>query len=393
MRIFKSNPVLTLVNSYLIDSPQPSTISYLWNFGSLLGLCLIAQIISGILISMHYAGTAELAFTSVEHIMRDVNNGWLLRVCHANMASFFFICVYLHISRGLYYNSYRSPRTGVWVVGTIIFFLMMATAFLGYVLPFGQMSLWGEKYSLRSLVKNWNNKRMEDYIYYIMPLYSTDKNKYKGLQRIGPHNYDIISIIFGGLLGDAHGEKRKDGIGTRITFYQESTHVEYIIWLHKIISKLGYSSPIEPEVTIRNEKKGCRKSRKIIRFRTWTYVSFNWIYEIWYDENRKKKVPLSIGRYLSPLALAIWIMDDGSKVGEGLKFSTNCFSKSDCLLLISVLEKNFNLKCSIQLAGISSKDQYIIYVWKESMPLLRKIVDPNIIPEMKYKIQPDINGK
>ncbi len=143
MRILKTNPILTILNSYLIDSPQPSTISYLWNFGSLLGLSLIAQIVTGILLAMHYAGTAELAFNSVEHIMRDVNDGWLLRMSHANMASFFFIAVYLHISRGLYYGSYRSPRIGVWVIGTIIFFLMMATAFLGYVLPYGQMSLWG----------------------------------------------------------------------------------------------------------------------------------------------------------------------------------------------------------------------------------------------------------
>jgi len=143
MRILKTNPVLTIFNSYLVDSPQPSSISYLYNFGSLLGLSLVVQIITGILLAMHYAGTADLAFNMVEHIMRDVNDGWLLRYTHANMASFFFIAVYLHIARGLYYGSYRTPRIAVWVIGTIIFFLMMATAFLGYVLPFGQMSLWG----------------------------------------------------------------------------------------------------------------------------------------------------------------------------------------------------------------------------------------------------------
>lgn len=113
MRILKSNPVLTLLNSYLVDSPQPSTINYLWNFGSLLGLCLIAQIVTGVLLAMHFAGTADLAFNSVEHIMRDVNSGWLVRICHANIASFFFMSVYLHISRGLYYGSYRAPRIGV----------------------------------------------------------------------------------------------------------------------------------------------------------------------------------------------------------------------------------------------------------------------------------------
>ena len=113
MRILKTNPVLTIINSYLIDSPQPSTISYLWNFGSLLGLCLVSQIVSGIILGMHYNGTANLAFSSAEHIMRDVNEGWVVRYTHANIASFFFLCVYLHISRGLYYSSYRSPRIGV----------------------------------------------------------------------------------------------------------------------------------------------------------------------------------------------------------------------------------------------------------------------------------------
>lgn len=126
MRILKSSPVLTILNSYLVDSPQPSSISFLWNFGSLLGLCLVTQLITGILLAMHYAGTAELSFNSVEQIMRNVNDGWLLRYVHANMASFFFICVYLHITRGIYYGSYKSPRMGAWIIGTIIFFLMMA---------------------------------------------------------------------------------------------------------------------------------------------------------------------------------------------------------------------------------------------------------------------------
>ena len=143
MRILKSHPILSLVNSYMVDSPQPANISYLWNFGSLLGLCLIIQILTGIFLAMHYSPNVDLAFASVEHIMRDVNYGWAVRYAHANTASFFFICVYLHIARGLYYGSYRSPRTLLWSIGVIILVLMMATAFLGYVLPYGQMSLWG----------------------------------------------------------------------------------------------------------------------------------------------------------------------------------------------------------------------------------------------------------
>lgn len=143
MRIFKSHPLLKLVNSYVIDSPQPSNISYLWNFGSLLGFCLVIQIITGVTLAMHYNPSVLEAFNSVEHIMRDVNNGWLIRYLHSNTASAFFFIVYLHIGRGLYYGSYRAPRTLVWTIGTVIFILMMATAFLGYVLPYGQMSLWG----------------------------------------------------------------------------------------------------------------------------------------------------------------------------------------------------------------------------------------------------------
>jgi len=143
MRILKSHPLLKMANSYVIDSPQPSNISYLWNFGSLLAFCLVIQIITGVTLGMHYTPTVLEAFDSVEHIMRDVNNGWLIRYLHSNTASAFFFIVYLHIGRGIYYGSYKAPRTLVWVIGTVIFILMMATAFLGYVLPYGQMSLWG----------------------------------------------------------------------------------------------------------------------------------------------------------------------------------------------------------------------------------------------------------
>ena len=143
MRNFKSQILLRLVNSYLIDSPEPANLSYLWNFGSLLGTCLVLQILTGIFLAMHYQPHLDFAFNSVEHIMRDVNNGWAVRYTHANVASFFFIFVYAHIARGLYYGSYKSPRVLLWSIGVIILIVMMATAFLGYVLPYGQMSLWG----------------------------------------------------------------------------------------------------------------------------------------------------------------------------------------------------------------------------------------------------------
>uniref|UniRef100_UPI0022FD92A8 cytochrome b n=1 Tax=Pilophorus fibula TaxID=2840247 RepID=UPI0022FD92A8 len=130
MRIFKSHPLFKLVNSYLIDSPQPSNLSFLWNFGSLLGFSLVIQIITGVTLAMHYNSNVLEAFDSVEHIMRDVNNGWLIRYLHSNTASAFFFIVYLHIGRGLYYGSYKAPRTLVWTIGTVIFILMMAIKIL-----------------------------------------------------------------------------------------------------------------------------------------------------------------------------------------------------------------------------------------------------------------------
>nr|YP_010580838.1 cytochrome b [Euwallacea interjectus]UZT26984.1 cytochrome b [Euwallacea interjectus] len=138
---FKNNPIIKIFNSSLVNLPTPSNISSMWNFGSLLGLCLMIQIATGLFLAMHYCPNINLAFESVAHICRDVNYGWLLRTLHANGASFFFICLYIHIGRGIYYSSYNFLET--WMTGVTIFFLVMATAFMGYVLPWGQMSFWG----------------------------------------------------------------------------------------------------------------------------------------------------------------------------------------------------------------------------------------------------------
>ena len=135
-------PLLTLAN-HLTDYPTPKNLNYWWTFGGILTFCLITQIITGIVLGMHYVAHADLAFQSVEHIMRDVNYGWLIRYVHANGASMFFLAVYIHIFRSLYYGSYKSPREVIWIIGMLIYFLMMATAFMGYVLPWGQMSFWG----------------------------------------------------------------------------------------------------------------------------------------------------------------------------------------------------------------------------------------------------------
>jgi quinol-cytochrome oxidoreductase complex cytochrome b subunit len=138
----KNHPVMQLVNAHLVDYPTPSNLTLFWNYGFLAAMCLVCQIVTGIALAMHYTPHVDLAFLSVEHIMRDVNGGWLLRYTHANGASMFFITVFIHIGRGLYYGSFIQPRGFVWTLGVVILILMMATAFLGYVLVWGQMSFW-----------------------------------------------------------------------------------------------------------------------------------------------------------------------------------------------------------------------------------------------------------
>nr|ATL63088.1 cytochrome b [Cassida circumdata] len=140
-KLMNLNSLTKLINKSLINLPTPSNISSMWNFGSLLGLCLMTQIITGLFLTMHYCPNIEMAFNSVAHICRNVNYGWMIRAIHANGASMFFICLYIHIARGMYYKSFKLKET--WMIGTTILFLTMATAFLGYVLPWGQMSFWG----------------------------------------------------------------------------------------------------------------------------------------------------------------------------------------------------------------------------------------------------------
>nr|QUB07031.1 cytochrome b [Glyphocassis sp. N62] len=140
-KMMNKNKLTLMMNKSLIMLPTPSNISSMWNFGSLLGMCLMIQIITGLFLTMHYCPNIELAFNSISHICRNVNYGWLIRSIHANGASMFFICMYIHIGRGLYYKSFKLLET--WMIGVTILFLTMATAFLGYVLPWGQMSFWG----------------------------------------------------------------------------------------------------------------------------------------------------------------------------------------------------------------------------------------------------------
>jgi ubiquinol-cytochrome c reductase cytochrome b subunit len=381
--------------------------------------------------------------------MRNVHNGWILRYIHANVASFFFICVYAHVGRGLYYGSFKSPRVLVWSIGVIILILMMAIAFLGYVLPYGQMSLWGYLICLTYILYNLKKTKMfyiiSKYILIIISriiwtlnikisqkiektinlantlatyvtlgksnlkkiLKSNSKNdlknesqsegdivsllylkntNIKGINRIGPHNEEIISIIVGSLLGNAQAERKSLLIGTRISFYQEGKHISYIIWLHELLATRGYCNTIKPKTSTRLSTGG--RLRKVVKFNTWRYTNLNWILDLFY-KNGIKIIPKNISNYLTPLSLAIWIMDIGTKSSKGLKLSlrkdrTKSYTLNDCNLLVQVLDENFKIKSSVQSTG--APDQYYIYIWKESIPLLWNIVSPYIIPEMKFKI-------
>jgi ubiquinol-cytochrome c reductase cytochrome b subunit len=222
MRIFKSYPFLKLVNAYVVDAPVPSNLSYMWNFGSLLGVCLIIQIVTGVFLAMHYNPSVAEAFNSVEHIMRDVNNGWLIRYLHSNTASAFFFVVYLHIGRGLYYGSYRSPRTLTWVIGTIIFILMIATGFLGYVLPYGQMSLWGATVitNLMSAIP-WVGQDIVEFLWGGFSVNNATLNRFFALHYLLPFILAALALMHLIALHDTAGANNPLGISAnydRISF-------------------------------------------------------------------------------------------------------------------------------------------------------------------------------
>lgn len=271
MRILKQNPILRLVNSYIVDSPQPSNISYLWNFGSLLALCLGIQIITGVFLAMRYCAHVDLAFDSIESIMRDVSYGWALRYTHANVASFFFIFVYAHIARGLYYNSYKSPRVAPWSIGVIILVVMMATLIIAW--PFEIKNLFFIDFNI-------NNTLIEAFMPSLLCLNNNiEQNKrIRALNRIGPHNYNVLCIIIGSLLGDMWATKIPGIILNSVRFALEQSikNSAYLISVWTELKLLGYCSNVPP-ITI-PKPNGLSN----IRFYLFTFTSLFWIFEGFY---------------------------------------------------------------------------------------------------------------
>lgn len=199
------------------------------------------------------------------------------------------------------------------------------------------------------------------------------------LKRIGPHNHEVLCILIGSLLGDGHMER--DGNGSKFCFYQKGEHIEYVLWLHQLLLKHGYCNENIPEI---KSRLVYGKLAYYCRFRTFTYSSFNWIHDGFY-QNNKKVIPDWIGDYLSPIALAIWIMDDGGWIKDrGIKLSTNCFKLSEVKRLVSILENKYNLKLAIHSAG--SLDQYNIYIPKSNLPILIPLIMPYMHPYFLYKL-------
>lgn len=236
------------------------------------------------------------------------------------------------------------------------------------------MSLWGiflcpKWFEILNLGSNFNIYSLS--LPFIIP-------RIRSINRIGPHNYDILSILIGSLLGEGYAERH--GNGTRFCFQQEHSNNPYLLWFHNYLSNLGYCTRNIPIITTRLGSGG--KLRYISRFKTYTFVSFNWIHSDFYKKGIKV-IPLDIGNYLSPLALAIWIMDYEGKVSSGLKLATNSFSKREVEYLAILLRNKYGLKVSVISAG--KINQYNLYFSKSTMKILTQIVKPYLHPTMYYK--------
>ncbi len=205
------------------------------------------------------------------------------------------------------------------------------------------------------------------------------------VERIGPHNIDILSIIIGSLLGDGHLEKRRQGLGTRIKFEQSSDNVEYLMWFHSYLSQRGYCNTNKPKLKIRIRKNGTIYYHYSIN--SFTFSSLNWIHLMFYKEIEGryiKIIPLNIEQFLSPISLAIWFMDDGSKLGKGAKIASNCFTKTELENLCKILKNKFNITVTVHSGGINKG--YTLYVSSSSMPTFSKIIKAYMLPSLYYKL-------
>jgi len=304
-------------------------------------------------------------------IMRDVNNGWLIRYVHANTASFFFIFVYAHVARGLYYGSYQSPRVLVWSIGVIILVLMMAKLWPNW--EYYDLNTINSKVSFKDLTlaveTNTINSKVSfsDITSALLPI---NKARTKAINRIGPHNKEILDIIISGLLGDFWADKipGKSLNSVRFNIEQSISNTAYIHYLSLLFYNLGYCSRPVPTLIVKSpfalkglplsketEELSKIENRFNYKLSLFTFSSLTWIYDSFYINVKGKtikKVPFFIGDYLTPLGLANWIMQDGSyQKGQGIFLATNSFTYEECIFLASILNKKYNFKTSVIKSG------------------------------------------
>lgn len=380
-------PLLSVVQNHLVAYPTPSNLNISWNWGVLSGLCLVLQIVTGVCLAMHYTPQVDLAFSSVQHIMRDVPSGWLLRYLHANGASFFFIVVYIHLFRGIYYSSYAPPRELVWLVGVAILLLMIITAFIGYVLPWGKFYFAQNEISFEisyivifkthSQIQQLYDKNLKHLFFrnFVIP-------RVPAQNRIGPHSLSILSLIYGSLLGDSYGEYH--GNGARFQFHYSFRSIELLTSLQKKLALCGYCSDKKLKIS----KQIGRKNQIYfsIKLHTYTFTSFKLIVDDWYSINEDgkcmKRIPKNLALFLTPNAIAQWIMDDGHFTGSGLLISTNSFTSEEHEFLQTLLFQKYKLNTSIQ----SYKNQYRLYFPSKEILKMRQIVQPYLHSSMLYKL-------
>lgn len=274
----------------------------------------------------------------------------------------FFILVYIHIARGLYYGSYRAPRATLWIVGVIIYICMMATAFIGYV------QIWG-----------YTAQNDFSYLELIIPTFGGKKVKTN--KRIGPHNIDVLSVLIGNLLGDGQGELRSNS--PRFSIHMSSKNREYLNWLHKFYSTRGYCSENTPKFS-----KQIGKFNKIFfcgKFSTYTFSSLNWLYSIFYC-NKIKKIPnhLILKDLLTPLSLAIWYMDDGCLYNKnGGILHTNCLNLEQLKIALYNL---YNINIKITEKKDKNKIDNIFIIPSGEMPKFIKLIKPYMITSKYHKL-------
>lgn len=362
MRCHNKIQILSVLNAHLVSYPTPMNLNYSWNGGSLAGMMLASQMLTGILLAMHYVGHVDYAFASVQHLMTDVPSGMILRYAHANGASLFFIVVYLHVLRGMYYGSGAQPREMVWISGVVILLVMIITAFIGYVLP------WGFSEAPNGIIVKFS---------FIMLRRSYHVPRIPAHKRIGPHSLEFCDIAVGLLLSDAHAEKH--GNGVRLSLNQGVCHKEFFDFVAKKLFDLGYVSHHNHQPLKNTDSKG--NAHYHLRLNSFTFSSLNWIHELFYV-NGKKVIKPELQTFISARALAYWISGDGGWANHGLRLATHSFTYSECGLLKNFLWLNFKLECTIQPQG----KYFVLLVKHSSMNNLRNIVLPFLHPSMHYKV-------